>query len=237
MDEDVEVVLVAHSAGGALSQYVLGKGRVRVKALCLFAAVPGFGSAAVYTFWLPIVPIQMPYRLFHPRYPLATTSAVKSSFFSPGMPLSRVSVFERLLAPYESLRWPLQMLPPVGKAVNILRSITGWRTGAVKESDGSRPGHTLVNDCLFVLAAEHDVLCRPPILRAMAQKYRQGLADLIAPADPEIQAELTDPDADPKDWEGVRFRIVKGVAHHMQNEVEWERGAEGIAIWLDGLEQ
>jgi len=39
-----EVVLIAHSAGGALSQWVLGRGMVRVKALCLFGSVPGFGS-------------------------------------------------------------------------------------------------------------------------------------------------------------------------------------------------
>jgi pimeloyl-ACP methyl ester carboxylesterase len=42
--EKVGVVLVAHSAGGALAQWVLGKGLVRVEGLCLFAAVPGFGS-------------------------------------------------------------------------------------------------------------------------------------------------------------------------------------------------
>lgn len=42
--EDVRVVLVAHSAGGALSQYALGRGLFNVSAFCMFAAVPGFGS-------------------------------------------------------------------------------------------------------------------------------------------------------------------------------------------------
>jgi pimeloyl-ACP methyl ester carboxylesterase len=45
-EEKVGVVMIAHSAGGALSQWVLSKGLVRVQAFCLFAAVPGFGSYA-----------------------------------------------------------------------------------------------------------------------------------------------------------------------------------------------
>jgi pimeloyl-ACP methyl ester carboxylesterase len=44
--EGSEVVLVGHSAGGALSQYTLseGIGGLRVKALVLIGAVPGFGA-------------------------------------------------------------------------------------------------------------------------------------------------------------------------------------------------
>jgi len=43
-DEKVNVVLLAHSAGGALSQYVLSRGMARVAGFCLLAGVPGFGS-------------------------------------------------------------------------------------------------------------------------------------------------------------------------------------------------
>jgi pimeloyl-ACP methyl ester carboxylesterase len=42
--EKVRVVLVAHSAGGALSQYALSWGMIKVHGYCMFAAVPGFGS-------------------------------------------------------------------------------------------------------------------------------------------------------------------------------------------------
>lgn len=42
--ETVRVVLVAHSAGGALSQYVLSRGLMKVQGFCMCAAVPGFGS-------------------------------------------------------------------------------------------------------------------------------------------------------------------------------------------------
>lgn len=43
-NEKVHVVLVAHSAGGALSQYALSRGLVKVQGFCMLAAVPGFGS-------------------------------------------------------------------------------------------------------------------------------------------------------------------------------------------------
>lgn len=43
-EEVTRVVLVAHSAGGALSQYALSRKMIQVQAFCLFAGVPGFGS-------------------------------------------------------------------------------------------------------------------------------------------------------------------------------------------------
>jgi pimeloyl-ACP methyl ester carboxylesterase len=39
-----EAVLVGHSSGGGLSQFILSEGDVKVKGLVLVAAVPGFGS-------------------------------------------------------------------------------------------------------------------------------------------------------------------------------------------------
>lgn len=43
-EQDVKVVLVAHSAGAALSQYVLSRGLAKVQGFVMCAAVPGFGS-------------------------------------------------------------------------------------------------------------------------------------------------------------------------------------------------
>ena len=43
-EENVRVVLFAHSASGALVQYALSRGLVKVQGFCMTAAVPGFGS-------------------------------------------------------------------------------------------------------------------------------------------------------------------------------------------------
>lgn len=42
--ETPRVVLIAHSNGGQLAQYVLSRKLAKVHAFCMFAAVPGFGS-------------------------------------------------------------------------------------------------------------------------------------------------------------------------------------------------
>jgi alpha-beta hydrolase superfamily lysophospholipase len=42
--ERVHVVLIAHSAGGALSQYILSRRMCKVQGFCMLASVPGFGS-------------------------------------------------------------------------------------------------------------------------------------------------------------------------------------------------
>lgn len=55
-EDDVEMVLVGHSSGGGLTQYILGAGllddahelgegvKVSIKGVVLMGAVPGFGS-------------------------------------------------------------------------------------------------------------------------------------------------------------------------------------------------
>lgn len=58
-----EVVLVGHSSGGGIAQYVLsegmggngvkmgGDGALKVKGLCLAGSIPGFGRYVDYTFF------------------------------------------------------------------------------------------------------------------------------------------------------------------------------------------
>jgi pimeloyl-ACP methyl ester carboxylesterase len=43
-DEKLRIVLIAHSAGAGLGQYVLSRGIVSVSGFCILAGVPGFGS-------------------------------------------------------------------------------------------------------------------------------------------------------------------------------------------------
>lgn len=54
--EGSEVVLVGHSSGGGLSQFIVNEGDVKVKALGLLDAVPGTGSYQVYYNWWRLDP-------------------------------------------------------------------------------------------------------------------------------------------------------------------------------------
>lgn len=87
------------------------------------------------------------------------------------------------------------------------------------------------------MAAEQDVLCTPPVLLDAAKRYRAafrycvkvGKLDNIS--EPNVRTE----DEEDGEQDGVAFKIVKGVAHHLQNHVEWERGAEELLKWAENL--
>ena len=118
---------------------------------------------------------------------------------------------------------------------DVLSSIIGWRLHSV--AGAATP---LVTDRLLVLAAEHDVLCTPAILQDAAKRYRSGFREafrlemLEGLVDSDVKS-LRLKEETSGEEEGVSFRVVKGVAHHLQNHVEWERGAEEILEWVRRL--
>lgn len=168
-----------------------------------------------YTFWALSAPLNFYYRLFHSRYLLATIPQIHSAFFTAETPVSHVQRFSHLLSPYESMLWPMQGLPAFVTGPDVLGSITGWN---------SKNGGDSVKQALFVLAAEKDVLCTPPIMRDAAQRYGKAL-ETLADNGGKVA----------NDEGGVRFRVVKGSAHHLQNHEEWERGAEEVRLWVEQL--
>ncbi|OAL03828.1 alpha/beta-hydrolase [Phaeosphaeriaceae sp. SRC1lsM3a] len=230
--ERLRVVLVAHSAGGALSQFVLSRGMCRVQGLGLVAGVPGFGSWSCYTFWALAAPFNFLYRFFHSRYLLATTKQVKDAFFTHETPMSTVKELERLLAPYESMLWPMQALSPFVTGPDVVSRIEGWKPRKSGESAGVAPR-------LLVLAAEHDVLCTPPVLEDAAKRYRAAfqhcvkVGKLDGVSEDDVRVEMGDEEGENRD--GVAFTVVKGLGHHLQNHVEWERGAEALLRWTEQL--
>ena len=85
---------------------------------------------------------------------------------------------------------------------------------------------------MLVLAAEYDVLCTPPILRDAAEQYRAAFARMVeqGKVDGVVREHLAGVEEG-----GVRFRIVAGVGHHLQNHVEWEKGAEEVLEWMEHI--
>ncbi|KAF2010035.1 alpha/beta-hydrolase [Aaosphaeria arxii CBS 175.79] len=224
VQENVKVILIAHSAGGALSQYILSRGLVKVQGFCMFAAVPGFGSWSAYKFWALTAPFHFPYRLYHPRYILANTQQVHDAFFSPSTPTSVVKSLERLLSPYESMLWPMQALFRFVTGADVLSSITGWR---LQKSNSSA---SKLSNRFLVIAAEKDVLCTPSLLEDATQRYRAAFRDMV-------QRKKVDgiSERDLDETSGVSFKVVPELGHHLQNHVGWERGAEEVLDWVKSL--
>ncbi|ORY18294.1 Alpha/Beta hydrolase protein [Clohesyomyces aquaticus] len=232
-----KIVLIGHSAGAGLSQYVLSRGLVQVHGFVICAGVPAFGSASCYVFWAPMAPLHFPYRLFHPRYPLATTSQIRAAFFAPDTPLPYITHLERLLSPYESLLWPMQMMWRFVTGPDVMSNITGWRTTTTKKEGNGKEG--CVKPRLLVLAGEKDVVCKPWLLLDAAKRYQAAFRDMVGRGQvPGIETkDLDSGDSGVIGGSGVLYRVAKGVGHHMQNQEEgkWQRGAEEIAGWLEGL--
>jgi pimeloyl-ACP methyl ester carboxylesterase len=248
-EERIRMVLISHSAGGALSQYVMSRGLVKAQGFCMFAAVPGFGSYvqsffgkiqrgnmltfgerwSCYKFWLLTAPIHFYYRFFHSRYLLATTKQVHDAFFSPSTPTSTIKELEGLLSPYESMCWPMQALSPFVTGPDVVQQIIGWTS---REGESTKEALACITPRFLVLAAEQDVLCTPPVLLDAAKRYRAafrlclrtGRLDGVSEEDVESVVE-----------DGVAFMEVKGVAHHLQNHVEWEKGAKAVLQWAEKL--
>ena len=79
---------------------------------------------------------------------------------------------------------------------------------------------------MLMLAAEKDVLCTPAILEDAARRYQHSYQELVRSkkVDGFVTGEV-----------GVRFAIVSGLGHLLQNELEWEKGVQEIYSWVEQL--
>lgn len=91
---------------------------------------------------------------------------------------------------------------------------------------------------LLVLAAEKDVLCTPTLLFDAAQRYGAAFRDLVkrgkvdGVSENDLRGEETEQGTC---WDGVGFKAVEGLGHHLQNHEKWEMGAREILEWVEQL--
>jgi hypothetical protein len=140
---------------------------------------------------------------------------------------------ERLLAPYESMCWPMQALPAFVTGPDVVSRITGWRPRETR-SDGPSG----IAPRMLVLAAEHDVLCTPGLLEDAAKRYRKAFRECVRAGQLDGVSEdntREEGDEEGEDRDSVAFMVVKGLGHHLQNHVQWERGAEVLLRWTERL--
>lgn len=128
---------------------------------------------------------------------------------------------------YESLLWPRQMMLPFINVKRVLANILGW------SQSGQR---------LLIVAGGKDTLMRVPLMRQMASQYRQGFVASIqrllfngkkigsneAPG-------MKIHEDDESSLNGVKFVVIKGSGHHLQNDLQWEECAIQVLEFLDQL--
>ncbi|KAK0106284.1 hypothetical protein ONS96_003924 [Cadophora gregata f. sp. sojae] len=228
-EEEENLVLVGHSAGGGLTQFVLSEGLVRVGGYVCLAGFPGFGGWRCYWNWFKMDPWFVPRYyirdLWHPRSPLSSTTLVHQAFFSPSYPMSGVRKFETLMPEYESMLWPLQMMTRFVDVGRVVRSIVGWGRG---EGGGKR---------MLVVAGEKDRLMDVELMREVAAEYRVAVREWWGALVGETKREgegLVASDG-PGEEDGVGFEVVMGSGHHVQNDLYWEDCAQKILKFVEQL--
>jgi pimeloyl-ACP methyl ester carboxylesterase len=186
----------------------------------------------VYAKWFKLDPwfaLRMWFRDFwHVRSPLSSTTLVHRAFFSPEFPRERVREMERWMPEYESLTWPIGMMLPFVNVRNVLMNILGWGQGRQR---------------LLVVSGEKDTLMGVTLMRRMAVQYRRSFVKnarrLLSSEGKET--EIEEP-SEPEDHEGVessvdgvRFVVIKGSGHHLQNDLPWEDCASQVLNFLEHL--
>lgn len=131
--------------------------------------------------------------------------------------------------------WPMQGLFRFVTGPDVLSSLKGWRLR--EQIDSGSDTSTGVTQRLMVLAGEHDVLATPTISLDAARRYDTAFWELVKgkKIDGISEDDVRKGKEQGAEWDGVRFKVVPGVAHHLQNHVEWERGAKELLAWIEQL--
>ncbi|KAI1352876.1 Alpha/Beta hydrolase protein [Xylaria sp. FL0043] len=226
--EGREVVLVGHSSGGGLSQFILSERDVKVKGLALLGAVPGTGSLSVYMNWWLLDPwftVRMILHGWHPNSPLSHPFLTKQVFFSKDYPEDKLAGFQSHLNSYESFLWPLGMMFRFADPKEVLRSITGWGT-----SNSNR---------VLIMAGTEETLMTRPVQEKAAETYRAAFSELALEMEMEVRDDVIHPLPGEGGMDnvghGVELAWVPGAGHHLQNDTPWEVGAEKLLAFLRRL--
>jgi pimeloyl-ACP methyl ester carboxylesterase len=212
--EGVAPILVSHSAGGGLCQYILCNGMARTPALVLAGAVPHYGFIAPMWNWLTRIDWWMFLRgllMFqHPRAALCTTLLVKNAFFGPDYPVSRAKDFEQWMAPYESLRWPSQTVGSWQNGKNVWLD-TAKIVRNITTTDPSK-------DRVLIILGSEDKMMQGTQARSVAE-YAGAIGT----------------SRDGNQVSGVRLVEIPRAGHHLQNDIQWEDGARALLTFLRQL--
>lgn len=238
-------ILVGHSSGGGLAQYLLSgtsanlKLRVKASGLCLVDAIPSFGSYDIYWNWLkhdPWFTVRSMFHLQHPSSPLSTEKLVHGAFFGQKFPVGRTGAFMRWMPAFESMGWPMGM---VGD------NFWGWVIGrpniwlSARDIVSNIVGVGNGKDKVCVVIGRDDMMYRPWMWERQCEEYREGLGELqrekelAGPDKPFTKTEIIDGVASTDSEAGVRLVLVEDSGHHVQNDVYCDQAAEAFLRWAN----
>lgn len=235
--EGQDPILVAHSSGGGLSQYILSKGQAKARAIALIGSVPHWGNVSVYFNWFrridPWFCVRNILHLYHPNSPLSSPRLVHNAFFGPRYPISRVPEFMKWMSNYEAMWWPFGM---AGRGWGIEHRT--WLD--TKDIVSNIVDWSNFSDKVMVMIGTEDKMMRGTEGR-MVEEYREGIEKMRQDGTIEIDPS---PNQTPDNVQvddiisearhgGVRLVKVQDAGHHTQNDVQWREAAEALRSFAD----
>ncbi|RVX75563.1 hypothetical protein B0A52_00916 [Exophiala mesophila] len=241
----VDPVVIAHSAGGALTQFVLLNGMATTAGLCLVASMPHFGGYGATWNWLKADPWML-LRSFcswgHPSSPLSQPVLVHTGFFGPKFPTGKddnwqmVKDFMKWMPPYEGMNWVMSINGALWRwflgrnewldVSKILPSIMGWE----------RPG-----DRVCIMVGSHDRLLdlsmatRQFTEYANAAKHLQDEKTEVSRHSAHLQTQDSPQGVTMERANKIRLVVIQDAGHHIQNDIQNDVAAEACLQWIQQL--
>ena len=216
--EGASPILVTHSAGGALVQFILANGLAKTPALALTGAVPHYGFMLPAWNWFGRIDwwmfVRGMFMFHHPKAALCTTTLVRNAFFGPDYPYKRVKEFEKWMAPYEALGWP---------------------TGTMGSWKGGRNVWLDADKIVCNITTQGPSKDRVLVMLGSEDKIMQGTQDRMVAEYAKAMKMLGKDEkggGNGRASTGVRLIQIHRAGHHLQNDVQWEKGAKELLDFL-----
>jgi hypothetical protein len=156
----------------------------------------------------------------HPLSPLSSTKLVKQAFFSDAYPIAKVPEFEKRMPRYESYLWPMGQMWRLATGLNVVRNIIGW---------GS-------SERIALITGGNDRLIAGNLSQRAAGEFRVAFDDAVVKGEIEAKAtEVVIEENGESTGLGVRYYIVQGAGHHLQNDLQREDGAAKLLEFYEQL--
>jgi pimeloyl-ACP methyl ester carboxylesterase len=176
-----------------------------------------------------LVPRNLLYGL-HPRAMLLTTAHVRRVFFSRQYPDDKLEDFTRYFSESDSMVGLIGMIPKFVDFQTVVQRGIVWLAGG--KPDGER---------ILIIVGEHDVLMDVPLMHQLAKRYRDAVRGSMGEEQVDrvscavgYEAGLEEAYTENRE-DGVRMVVVKGAGHYVQNDLQWEVGAQRVADFLQQL--
>lgn len=165
----------------------------------------------------------MIFHFWHPNSALSHPALTRRVFFSNEQTDAYVEAFQDRISPYESFIWALGMTKPFINQQNLVSQIQGWGRG----------------QRIMVLAGELDKIMTLRIMEDLAHMYRVGYSSMAQqnklPGEDTEVVPLEGEGGRDNTGHGVRYCVVPGAGHHLQNDVTWEIGARKLLAFYEQL--